>query len=461
MNRGSDQILTGLVWKASGLVALLAVVQLVLGEVGVLDSVWMDAAFPLLAGLVLPALLARIRPQLSGRVFVLAMAAGSVLAPWGGGGIFHPILFLGLAWIQLSTFMAGIRWGFLGAGIFLSNLILLHFAGQLGWVHEVRPPALVVASYVTILVVLTASFVSAPLGVVHRFARKAQSNLDERRGLEAKLLQLNAGLETEVRERVTALESARTVLHQGVEDLSEVFRDAIQGMREDAESLALGADGDADADWAGRRLAISCHRMERIHESFLRFCRIGEGGLAIQELTGRNHEAIVMDAWSEVRHHHPGREFTFVLEPLSGTVADPDLLRQVWQNLLSNAAKYTAGKSPAWIRVASSGTWFLVEDNGAGFDPAAADRLFGLFLRLHTSGEFPGDGIGLATVRRIVERHGGFIQADARPDRGAIFRFRMNALDGKASPVHISRAGWGFMDGSHDSPVIAKDGRTG
>lgn len=461
MNRDSGQILTGLVWNASGLVALLAVGHLILGFAGILVSDWIQAAYPLLAGVALPAILARVFPRFSGRVFVMGMGLCSLLVPWGGGGILHPILVLGLAWIQLSTFMAGIRWGFLGAGLLLVDLILLHFAGKAGWVHEAPPPAFVLASYVTVLVVLVAVFVSAPLGVVHRFARMAQSSLDERRALEAELIRLNHGLETQVQERVKALESAREILHQGVEDLSLAYRDAIQGMREDAEILALGADGDADADWAGRRLALSCDRMERIHESFLRFCRIGEGGLAVQELTGRNLESIVMDAWSEVRHHHPGREFTFVLEPLSGTVADPDLLRQVWQNLLSNAAKYTAGKSPAWIRVASSGPWFLVEDNGAGFDPSSADRLFGLFLRLHRSGDYPGDGIGLATVRRIVERHGGIIQADARPDQGAIFRFRMDGHDDLSTPAHTSQAGWGFLDRFPDSPVVAKDSRTG
>ena len=140
---------------------------------------------------------------------------------------------------------------------------------------------------------------------------------------------------------------------------------------------------------------------------------------------------------------------------------NPDLLRQVWQNLLSNAAKYTNGKSPSWIRVASSGPWFIVEDNGAGFDPSTADQLFGLFLRLHRQADFPGDGIGLATVRKILERHGGIIQADARPDQGAIFRFRLDPKEDAGSPLQISRAGWSFNDRSRDALVVAKEGRTG
>ena len=103
------------------------------------------------------------------------------------------------------------------------------------------------------------------------------------------------------------------------------------------------------------------------------------------------------------------------------------LLRQVWSNLIGNAVKYSRRRDPALIRIGyqpAAGSYF-VRDNGAGFDMRHAGNLFGVFERLHGEAEFEGTGVGLAIVRRIVERHGGTVSAQARPDRGATFRFSL------------------------------------
>ncbi|MDQ6684786.1 MAG: ATP-binding protein [Pseudomonadota bacterium] len=123
-----------------------------------------------------------------------------------------------------------------------------------------------------------------------------------------------------------------------------------------------------------------------------------------------------------------GRKVEFNIEP--GLVADGDriLLRMVLDNLLGNAWKYSAGRAVARIdftRHASEPHAYTVADNGAGFDMRYAGRLFAAFQRLHSASEFPGHGIGLASVRRIVRSHGGEVWAEAEPDNGARFHFSL------------------------------------
>ena len=112
--------------------------------------------------------------------------------------------------------------------------------------------------------------------------------------------------------------------------------------------------------------------------------------------------------------------------------ADPALIEALMQNLLNNAWKYTSGVAPARIRVfsrkADGGREFCVSDNGTGFDMARASKLFQPFQRLHGPSEFAGLGIGLATARRIVQRHGGELRAEARPGAGATFGFTLGDL---------------------------------
>jgi len=117
----------------------------------------------------------------------------------------------------------------------------------------------------------------------------------------------------------------------------------------------------------------------------------------------------------------------FRLGPLPGCRGDPTLLRQVWSNLIENAVKYSRRRDAAIIRIGyqSATKSYFVRDNGAGFDMRHAGKLFGVFERLHTDAEYEGTGVGLAIVRRIIERHGGTISAQARPDRGATFRFSL------------------------------------
>jgi light-regulated signal transduction histidine kinase (bacteriophytochrome) len=121
-----------------------------------------------------------------------------------------------------------------------------------------------------------------------------------------------------------------------------------------------------------------------------------------------------------------------VVEALPPGRADRSLLKQVWVNLLSNALKYSSKRARPRIEIrplpAAQGAGYLVRDNGVGFDMHYADKLFGVFQRLHAPQEYEGTGIGLATVRHIIGRHGGRVWAEAEVDRGATFYFTLGEL---------------------------------
>jgi light-regulated signal transduction histidine kinase (bacteriophytochrome) len=138
-----------------------------------------------------------------------------------------------------------------------------------------------------------------------------------------------------------------------------------------------------------------------------------------------------------------GRRITWKLASLPTVVGDSAMLRQVLSNLLGNAVKYTRQRDPAEIEIGCSGdeddrAIVFVRDNGAGFDMQYADKLFGVFQRLHRADEFEGTGIGLATVRRVVSRHGGRVWAEGAVGRGATFYFTMRRAAAMAAKAELS-----------------------
>lgn len=139
--------------------------------------------------------------------------------------------------------------------------------------------------------------------------------------------------------------------------------------------------------------------------------------------------AVARSITAELERMQPSRQVKFVIEEGLETTADPHLLRIVLENLLGNAWKFTSKRASACIEFAKThcdgATAYFVRDDGAGFDPVYAKRLFGAFQRLHAMSEFPGTGIGLATVQRIVHRHGGRVWAEGAVERGATFYFTL------------------------------------
>jgi signal transduction histidine kinase len=177
-----------------------------------------------------------------------------------------------------------------------------------------------------------------------------------------------------------------------------------------------------------RRIREGAQRMDGLINDLLGLSRISRGELRRQRV---DVTAVARAVLARLGEAHPERKVEVVVEPGLEANADPRLLEIALTNLLGNAWKFTRGRQGARIelgtRAAEEGRVFFVRDNGAGFDMQYASKLFGAFQRMHSPREFEGTGIGLATVQRIVRRHGGSIRAEAAVDRGATFSFTLGA----------------------------------
>ena len=174
------------------------------------------------------------------------------------------------------------------------------------------------------------------------------------------------------------------------------------------------------------RVLGAATRMNLMIDALLTLARLSQQPLARQRVNLSQLAGFVVD---DLRRAAPEREAQIDIEPLLTAWGDPTLLRLVLENLMGNAWKYCSRCPQTRISLAlvqhGARSAFVVRDNGAGFDMRSADRLFGLFQRLHSASDFPGHGVGLASVRRIVQRHGGDIWAEAEPGVGASFYFTL------------------------------------
>ncbi|WP_440224864.1 sensor histidine kinase [Dokdonella sp. MW10] len=197
--------------------------------------------------------------------------------------------------------------------------------------------------------------------------------------------------------------------------------------------------GDAADERAHHYLGVigdAARRMSALVEDLLLYSRLGRNAMRFQPV---DMQALVDELRSLVMTDAGHRDITWTVGGLPLVMGDENMLRQVWQNLLGNAVKYTSRREHATIEVGvtqsdDEGTVFFVRDNGAGFDMDYAGKLFGVFQRLHKGTEYPGTGIGLANVRRIVARHGGRTWAEAKPDQGATFYFSLPVGGASQSP---------------------------
>jgi PAS domain S-box-containing protein len=247
-------------------------------------------------------------------------------------------------------------------------------------------------------------------------------DVTERLRAEAQVRTLNRTLEARVSVRTRELTQANEELESFAYSVSHDLRAPLRSI-EGFSRLLRERYGEA-LDDAGRayldRVRNASARMDELIDAILKVSRVGRS-----ELKPRNTDLsrLAEEIVAELREQGPGRVIDVRIEPGLLAWADPALARNLLQNLFDNAWKFTAATTAPRIRLYRDDHAFVVEDNGAGFDPNYANKLFRPFQRLHAQQEFAGHGIGLATVRRILERHGGSIRAEGKPGEGARFIF--------------------------------------
>jgi signal transduction histidine kinase len=249
------------------------------------------------------------------------------------------------------------------------------------------------------------------------------------RALAMRQLRLkNLELERRIAHRTVELEEANKELESFSCSVSHDLRAPLRAV-EGFTGIVLkryATEMPNDAERLLQQVEKSAKHMGQLIDDLLRFSRFSRQHLSVSPV---NTAILVREVLEELRPEIGKRQIDFQISEMPEVLADLSLLRQVFANLLSNAIKFTAKQPKARIDVscqsAAQEYIFCVKDNGAGFDMAYAQRLFGVFQRLHSGEEFEGTGVGLSIVQRIVQRHGGRIRAEAAVDQGAAFYFTL------------------------------------
>jgi PAS domain S-box-containing protein len=268
-------------------------------------------------------------------------------------------------------------------------------------------------------------------------------DMTAQRQAEAEVASLTRDLETRVEQRTTELEQVNRNLQAFTYSVSHDLRAPLRALSGFAEALTEEY-GDSLPDTASgyvQRIGAASERMAALIDDLLRLSRLSRAEMDLQPA---DLSAEVAAIAAELRSHEPGREVRIGIQEGVLVTADRNLIRAVLQNLLDNAWKFTARRADASIEFGTvaaddAAVCCFVRDNGAGFDPAYAGKLFQPFQRLHPVTEFPGTGVGLATVRQIIERHGGRTWAEGTVGGGATFYFTLNAKPQASATSHAGR----------------------
>jgi light-regulated signal transduction histidine kinase (bacteriophytochrome) len=258
-------------------------------------------------------------------------------------------------------------------------------------------------------------------------AEEAMRDVVEHKRMEAQISVLNAELEERVVDRTAQLQSANNELQAFSYSVSHDLRAPLRHVIAFVEILKDDARSSLSANNFDSLTTISkaAHRMRDLIDDLLAFSRLGHSEIRKIRV---NLNQLVREVLGDFQEETKERSIAWDIHPLQEVWADRALLRMALVNLISNAVKFTGARAQAKIEIncapASDGeTAFFIRDNGAGFDPRYAGKLFGVFQRLHSQDKFEGTGIGLANVQRIIHRHGGKVWAEGVLDGGATFHF--------------------------------------
>jgi signal transduction histidine kinase len=259
--------------------------------------------------------------------------------------------------------------------------------------------------------------------------------LRDRQAAHLDLASVNSRLEERVVARTAELEASNRELEAFSYSVSHDLRAPLRSI-DGFSRLVLDENRAQLSPESARRLDLvraGAQQMGYLIDDLLSFSRLGRVELKKRRV---HTAAIVNEVIAELKLQNPNRQIEFVMQDLPACYADPNLLKQVFRNLLANAVKFTGKRPTARIEVASlvgsdptkpRMVTYFVKDDGAGYDMRYSDKLFGVFQRLHRSEDFPGTGVGLALVKRIVERHGGKVWTEGAVDAGATFYLSLEA----------------------------------
>lgn len=266
----------------------------------------------------------------------------------------------------------------------------------------------------------------AKVGVLLKLQRQKKELIEKNKSLENATRQIDE-LNKELLSNMEQLKAVNEELESFSYSVSHDLRAPLRALISYSQILEEDFRDKLDEEAQGllERIKYNSNRMNTLINDLLSFSKMGRKQLIKMEI---NIGELVKKVISEITEAQP-HNATFKVQALQQAYGDPSLLQQVWVNLIDNAVKYSSKKDKPEIEIncyqQDGEIVYSVKDNGAGFDMKYADKLFGVFQRLHSTKEFDGTGVGLATVQRIIKRHGGRIWADAKENEGATFCFTL------------------------------------